>query len=102
MLTIKPNCECCDIDLPADSTAAYICSYECTFCVDCVDNVLHNVCPNCGGGFSSRPIRPAYAHRAGISREHQKPSSERVLSSYSKEEMRAFSQNIARTAPHLR
>jgi hypothetical protein len=58
-LELRPNCEYCDRDLPPASPDARICSYECTFCADCVDNHLHNVCPNCGGGFASRPIRPA-------------------------------------------
>lgn len=58
MLEIKPNCECCGIDLPPNSTEAMICSFECTFCVRCVNNLLHNTCPNCGGGFEKRPIRP--------------------------------------------
>jgi len=59
MLELRPNCEHCNIALPPASTAARICSYECTFCADCVDGVLLNVCPNCGGGFVPRPVRPA-------------------------------------------
>ena len=59
MLELRPNCECCDKDLPPESSEAVICSFECTFCVDCAENVLDNVCPNCSGNFSSRPIRPA-------------------------------------------
>lgn len=59
MLDIRPNCECCDKDLPPDSTEAMICSFECTFCADCVDNVLKGVCPNCSGNLVVRPIRPA-------------------------------------------
>lgn len=35
-----------------------ICTFECTFCIDCVTNVLHNVCPNCGGELEKRPTRP--------------------------------------------
>lgn len=58
MLDLRPNCELCDTDLPPDATDARICSYECTYCADCVDTVLHNVCPKCGGGFVPRPIRP--------------------------------------------
>jgi len=58
MLLLKPNCECCDKDLPAASNQALICSFECTFCRDCVENVLGGVCPNCGGGFETRPVRP--------------------------------------------
>ncbi|UCI07905.1 DUF1272 domain-containing protein [Mesorhizobium sp. B1-1-8] len=59
MLELRPNCECCDKDLPPQATDALICTFECTFCADCVDNVLGGVCPNCGGNFSPRPIRPA-------------------------------------------
>lgn len=59
MLEMRPNCECCDRDLPPDSPEAMICSFECTFCRDCVDSRLHGVCPNCGGGFVQRPARPA-------------------------------------------
>ncbi|MBX5160138.1 MULTISPECIES: DUF1272 domain-containing protein [unclassified Rhizobium] len=59
MLELRPNCECCDKDLPPESTEARICTYECTFCADCVDDVLKGVCPNCGGNLVVRPIRPA-------------------------------------------
>ena len=59
MLDLRPNCECCDRDLPPDSTEARICTFECTFCADCVDHVFGGVCPNCGGGFVPRPVRPA-------------------------------------------
>ncbi len=59
MLELRPNCECCDRDLPPDSTAARICSFECTFCADCADGVLRGRCPNCGGELVRRPIRPA-------------------------------------------
>ena len=60
MLILKPNCECCDKDLPADATDAMICTFECTFCAACVANRLPgNRCPNCGGEFVRRPIRPA-------------------------------------------
>ena len=58
MLQLRPNCECCDKDLPPDAVEARICSFECTFCADCVETRLGGVCPNCGGGFASRPIRP--------------------------------------------
>ena len=59
MLELRPTCEHCNKALPPHSTEARICSYECTFCADCVDSVLRNVCPNCGGGFAPRPIRPS-------------------------------------------
>ena len=64
MLELRPICENCSKPLPPDSTEARICSYECTFCAACADGVLGNVCPNCGGGFAPRPIRPA-TNRAG-------------------------------------
>ena len=57
MLEIKKNCENCGKSLPNDSKEAMICSYECTFCSKCVEHILKNVCPNCGGGFEKRPQR---------------------------------------------
>jgi uncharacterized protein len=59
MLELRPTCEHCNKALPPASLEARICSFECTFCAACVDGVLANVCPNCGGGFMPRPIRPA-------------------------------------------
>ena len=59
MLELRPNCECCDRDLPPDSLDARICSFECTFCVNCAEGVLRGRCPNCGGELVRRPIRPA-------------------------------------------
>jgi len=58
MLEIRPTCEHCNKSLPFDSKEAMICTFECTFCKDCVENVLKEVCSNCGGGFEKRPIRP--------------------------------------------
>ncbi|MBI2497504.1 MAG: DUF1272 domain-containing protein [Opitutae bacterium] len=58
MLQLRPTCENCNKPLPPASTEACICSYECTFCAPCVE-ALGNVCPNCGGGFQPRPVRPA-------------------------------------------
>lgn len=59
MLEIRPNCECCDCGLPPESAAARICTFECTFCVDCAEGVLAGACPNCDGNFEKRPVRPA-------------------------------------------
>lgn len=58
MLELRPICENCGKELPNESTEAMICTFECTFCTECVENILQNVCPNCGGGFEKRPIRP--------------------------------------------
>ena len=65
MLELRPTCEHCNRALPPSSTEAMICSYECTFCRDCVATVLGNVCPNCGGGFAPRPIRPRVDRKGG-------------------------------------
>lgn len=59
MLELRPNCECCDTNLPADSNRARICSFECTFCASCAEGVLGGTCPNCGGELVSRPRRAA-------------------------------------------
>ena len=59
MLDLRPNCECCDRDLPPASLEARICTYECTFCADCADHKLHGICPNCGGELLRRPVRLA-------------------------------------------
>lgn len=61
MLELRPNCECCDIDLAPDTPNAWICTFECTFCEACKTDVLKDVCPNCGGNFQPRPVRPAAA-----------------------------------------
>ncbi|MFN0032321.1 MAG: DUF1272 domain-containing protein [Flavobacteriales bacterium] len=58
MLALRPTCEHCNKPLPPHSTEAMICSFECTFCSYCASHLLHNVCPNCGGGFEKRPVRP--------------------------------------------
>ena len=57
MLELRPNCECCDRNLAGDSTDAWICSFECTFCARCADEVLKHKCPNCGGELLRRPPR---------------------------------------------
>jgi hypothetical protein len=59
MLELRPGCECCNVDLPPESADARICSFECTFCATCAENVLRGVCPNCGGELVPRPRRPA-------------------------------------------
>jgi hypothetical protein len=90
MLELRPNCELCDRDLPPDSADARICSYECTFCAACVEDVLHDVCPNCGGGFQPRPIRPARAHRDGTGLVNDPPSDRRRHTRYTTAEIEAL------------
>jgi hypothetical protein len=58
MLEMKADCERCHRPLPADSTDALICSYECTWCVECADEMSHR-CPNCNGELVRRPARLA-------------------------------------------
>lgn len=102
MLELRPNCENCDKDLPPQSTEACICTYECTFCVDCVNNVLENVCPNCGGGFSLRPIRPTKERRKGVGLLSQPASIKRVNSPYSESEIKAFTELTKNIKPENR
>ncbi|POP47096.1 DUF1272 domain-containing protein [Superficieibacter electus] len=59
MLELRPNCEHCDKDLPPDSAEAVICSFECTFCIQCAEHDLQHQCPNCQGELVRRPVRPA-------------------------------------------
>ncbi len=101
-LELRPNCECCDKDLPASSTAARICTFECTFCADCVDSVLFNVCPNCGGGFAPRPIRPATEWRRGLSVAKRPPSTKRIHLSFTMDEITTHTGKIKDIAPEDR
>ncbi|HTQ33190.1 MAG TPA: DUF1272 domain-containing protein [Stellaceae bacterium] len=102
MLQLRPNCEYCDKDLPPDAPEARICSYECTFCADCVETHLHNVCPNCGGGFTPRPIRPATEWRAGASRLRQPASAQRVHLKYSRDQLAVFIERVRAVEPGKR
>jgi uncharacterized protein len=61
MLELRPNCECCDRDLPNGSPDARICTFECTFCAECADGRFGGRCPSCGGDLVLRPTRPAPA-----------------------------------------
>ena len=58
MLELRPNCECCNKDLPPESREARICTYECTFCAACAGEKLKGVCPNCGGNLVAVPSVP--------------------------------------------
>ena len=99
MLALRPNCELCDKDLPPRAADARICSYECTFCAECVERVLENVCPNCGGGFVPRPIRPQEAWRPGAGLANDPPSTERRLLKYSRDEVAALTATLRDTDP---
>ena len=73
MLELRPNCECCDRDLPNGDPDARICTFECTFCAACVEERLGGVCPNCGGDLTPRPTRPPASlarHPASTVRVH--------------------------------
>ena len=102
MLQLRPNCEWCDKDLPPAATDARICSFECTFCSECVETVLFNVCPNCGGGFAPRPIRPAGAWRPGVCLDKHPASTRRVHLKWPREEVAAFAQRVRETEPAKR
>jgi hypothetical protein len=99
MLQLRPNCEACDKDLPPGAPDARICSYECTFCADCVENLLHNVCPNCGGGFAPRPIRPKTERRPGVSLHHQPGSARRVHLKWPRDEVARFAAQVKGIPP---
>ena len=101
-LELRPNCEFCDVDLPPDSTEARICSYECTFCATCVTDELFDVCPNCGGGFSPRPIRPGTEWRTGLSRNIQRPSDQRRHLTHDRDDIAALSARIKDIPAHRR
>jgi uncharacterized protein len=101
-LELRPNYEYCDVDLPGHSTKARICSYECTFCADCAEHKLQNVCPNCGGGLTPRPIRPAKEWRPGLCVAKQPPSTKRRRLSFDVGEIAAFSERLKAIRPEDR
>jgi hypothetical protein len=101
-LQLRPNCEFCDRDLPPASAEARICTYECTFCADCVAHELHDVCPNCGGGFTPRPVRPVTEWRPGLSLAKRPASTTRVHLSYSRDDIARHSARIRDVPPHER
>jgi hypothetical protein len=101
-LELRPNCEYCDKDLPPNAPDARICSFECTFCADCVTDRLANVCPNCGGGFVPRPVRPSREWRPGLSLATRPPSTVRHQLAYDPEEIAAFSERLRQVPPHER
>ncbi|MBK7341979.1 MAG: DUF1272 domain-containing protein [Saprospiraceae bacterium] len=96
MLELRPCCEHCGTDLPPDSSDAMICSFECTFCAACVTDILHNVCPNCGGNFVHRPIRP----RDALARHPA--SASRVFKSVDLEQFAAIREQFQHVPPEQR
>jgi hypothetical protein len=102
MLELRPTCEHCNTPLPPDSTEAMICSFECTFCRSCVEQVLHNVCPNCGGGFCVRPHRPHANLKNGNNLEGYPASTRVVYKPVDVVVHREFAAGIATLAPHRR
>ena len=101
MLELRPNCEICDRDLPPHADAR-ICSYECTFCPECAEGLLANVCPNCGGGFAPRPVRPVRAWREGTGIASDPPSEERRRSPYTPEQIASFVEAVRAVPPEQR
>ena len=101
MLELRPSCEHCDKPLPPASTEAMICSYECTFCRDCATR-LHDVCPNCGGGFVPRPIRPAQEWRPGVFLGSQPASDKRVFKPVDLAAHEAFAAGLRGMPPERR
>jgi len=104
MLELRPNCEWCDKDLPPNAEDARICTYECTYCAHCVETVLHNVCPTCGGGFAPRPIRPknAYRDRPKLGLVNNPASTGRVHSKFTEAEVAEMTEKLRKVAPRER
>ena len=102
MLDLRPSCEQCDRDLPPDSRLAMICSFECTFCADCVQSILENVCPNCGGGFQLRPVRPARKHKGSAHLGERPASKKRIHKPRTREELQPFIESLKGIDPYSR
>ncbi|WP_424978586.1 DUF1272 domain-containing protein [Leisingera sp. S232] len=104
MLELRPNCELCDKDLPPDAADARICTYECTYCAACVEQLLQNVCPTCGGGFAPRPVRPKQAWRPELELglENHPASGTQVHSKFSRADIAAHVARIRHLKPEER
>jgi hypothetical protein len=104
VLEIRPNCELCDKDLPPQATDARICTYECTYCADCAEKTLKNVCPTCGGGFSRRPIRPRKSWRPelNLGLVNHPASDTRVHTKFTMDDINAHVARIKDIAPEDR
>jgi uncharacterized protein len=102
MLELRPTCENCNAPLPPDSRDARICTFECTFCATCVEGMLGNVCPNCGGGFERRPVRPARDWKGGNDLAHHPPGTQVHHRAVDAAAHRAFAAPIRDIPPHER
>jgi hypothetical protein len=102
VLELRPTCENCNKPLPPSSLEARICTYECTFCAACVDSVLHNVCPNCGGGFMPRPIRPAHNWKGDNYLGKDPASATRKHRPVDRDEHARFAATLMTLPPHER
>ena len=102
MLQLRPSCEHCNRALPPDSADARICSFECTFCAACVKDVLLGVCPNCGGGFEARPIRPRRNWRGDNDVAHHLASATVRHAPVDRDRHREFAAPISAIAPRDR
>lgn len=104
MLELRPNCEWCGKDLLPDDLDARICSYECTYCAECVETVLGNVCATCGGELVRRPIRPKIAYRdnprTGL--EAHPASTQRRHSQYSQADIDKMRRQLCETPANER
>lgn len=101
MLELRPVCEHCAVEVPPDADAM-ICSFECPFCRDCAERVLCNVCPNCGGGFTSRPVRPKRNWRNDNFLGTHPPSATRLHRPIDLAEHERFAASIAAIDPRRR
>ncbi len=102
MLELRPNCELCDCDLPPESDQARMCSYECTFCATCAEGELHGVCPNCGGNFVPRPIRPKQGHRPGSGLISDPAGTRRRSNDWTRQERAELSEKLRHVPPDQR
>jgi uncharacterized protein len=102
MLELRPTCEHCAKPLPPEALDARICSFECTFCAACVENVLGDVCPNCGGGFVPRPIRPARNWKGNNFLGEYPPGSRRKHRPVDAEAQAALVARVKGLPPHAR
>lgn len=102
MLKLKPSCEHCNKSLPPNAVNAMICSYECTFCKECVDDVFETVCPKCGGNFAPRPIRPSNNWKDGNYLGNDPASTVEVFSPKDVDAHAALVEKVKDIPPHER